>query len=113
VPVAFNGKAVAEVFLDTGSDTTSLVAKDVAALSLKPVSSGEKTRTSFTYEGGKHMDLVGPARVELGASEKKIGRSLKAIAVAPHLGLQKIGNDVLHALIIGLDRGGPSLFIGD
>ena len=100
-----NGKEIKDYFLDTGSDTTSFLKKDIGGLKLQKL--GTETRCSFEH-GFHNVDNYGPVSVTFAGNKKE----LKFVATASDSEMRKLGTDVLSSLIIGFDPESKYVFVG-
>jgi hypothetical protein len=99
-----NGQTIKDYFMDTGTDTTSLLLQDIQRLGLQKISS----KTHLMAEGPATSQTYGP--VEIGW--KHIKRKIDFVyETTPEF--RKIGNDFLGGLIIGIDPSGDRIFISD
>ena len=93
----FNDTMITDVLIDTGSDTTTLLADPLSKLKLKAIST--ETRTSPMVGDYRSMVYQGPVVVKGGDT---LG-TLPKISTAPTPALQKLGTDFLAGRILGLD----------
>lgn len=99
-----NGQTIKDYFLDTGTDTTSLLPQDIQRLGLQKISSIKH----LMVEGPVTSQTYGP--IEIGW--KYIKRKVDFIyETTPEF--RKIGNDLLGGLIIGIDPSGDRVYISD
>ena len=102
-----NGKKIDDYFLDTGSDATSLLKKDIENLHLSP------TGTENAFTGGQGTlytrKMYGPVSINLNGLSSQLG----SIHEAHDDSLRKLGNDVLSRLVIGIDSELKYVFLSE
>jgi hypothetical protein len=99
-----NGKKIDDYFLDTGSDTTSLLPKDIDALKLQEL--GEETRNASEHGFHKVKDY-GPLSIKLA----DLTQDLKVVASASDSQMRKLGTDILSSYILGFDPETKYIFL--
>jgi hypothetical protein len=102
VEISINEKQVNAIFFDTGSDITSLPVVDLQMVGLsKPIR--VEHRTAYTNDGAYNRKLFGPAKTRWPGTGPEFSNQLETISESPSPIHRKIGNDILHSLIVGLD----------
>jgi hypothetical protein len=93
-----------DYFLDTGSDTTSLLKDDIKKLKLKSLGADHRLSSEHGYHT---VENFGPVRIELAG----LAHELKYVATASDSEMRKLGTDLLKDYILGFAPNSKFIYV--